>query len=363
MSVKTKRKIKPQGYHLPYPFQLESGEKLPEVKIAYETWGHINSSRDNVILVCHALTGDSHAHKTGRNSLPGWWDGIIGPGKALDTNKNFIICSNILGSCYGSTGPTSINPITGQEYRMDFPQITVRDMVKLQYQLIKYLGINSLKTVIGGSLGGMQVLEWAVSYPEIVGSIIPIATDVQHSPWAIGFNKAARQAITNDPTWNNGDYEDQPTRGLNLARVIAMLSYRTRPNFGEKFGRELCGEYENYYDYSGKPKFQVESYLKYQGEKLVNRFDANTYLYLTRALDLFDLSRGRGSISEVLGGITADTLSIGISSDILYPPDDQKCFTEQIPNAKYKEIESIHGHDGFLIENEQLRNIVNSFLE
>ena len=346
------------------PFKMECGGVLPEVEIAYETYGRLNNDKTNVILVCHALTGDSHASGWNDGSYkgdiaPGWWEGSIGRGKPFDPEKYFIICSNILGSCYGSTGPYSINPATGRKYRMDFPQMTVRDIVKMQKKLIDSLGIRKIKSITGGSLGGMQALEWAIMYPDMVESIIPIATSARHSAWAIGINEIQRKVIMEDPAWNGGNYDVQPHCGLESARMLGMITFRTQESYQQKFGRRIRKE-------PGKgivPFYEVESYLRYQGEKLVNRYDANTYIYISRTCDLHDVTKGRGTIEEALGSIKAKTLSVGIDTDILYPPAEQKEIAGHIPGAEYKEIVSIHGHDAFLIEFGQMNKILDEFLE
>ncbi len=361
------------------PFILENEEKLFSAEVAFQTYGKLNSEGTNAILLCHALTGSSHAagiitkdeilnsenyeflskHNEMNFGKVGWWNDLIGPNKAFDTNKYFVICSNFLGGCYGTTGPTSTNPKTNKNYGIDFPTYSIRDMVKLQYHLINHLGVNKLKTIAGGSLGGMQVLEWAIMFPDIVESIIPIATAVKHSDWAIGFNKLSRQVIFNDPKWNNGNYNKQPYDGLSLARMIAMTSYRSYDNFNIKFNRKTI-LYQN--DKFQRDNYQVENYLNHQGDKLVKRFDANTYLYITYAMDQHDVCRNRGKMKDVLSGITIPSLNIGISSDILYPPEEQKEITSNIPNAKYVELKSIYGHDAFLIEFEQLNKIISEFL-
>jgi len=359
------------------PFQLDCGQSLAPVNIAYETYGHLNSAGSNAILICHALSGDAHAagegvydreilqripfYKSMRQGQKGWWDGMIGPGKTFDTDRYFVVCSNVLGSCYGSTGPASVNPQTGKPWQADFPQITVRDMVRAQYLLLKKLGVNRLVTVSGGSLGGMQTLEWALMYPHMVRSIIPIATSARHSAWAVGFNHLARHAVRNDPAWCNGYYRRQPEAGLALARQIGMVSYRTDISFGHRFGRQRQKNGRHYFDHSNL--FTVENYLNHQGRKLVNRFDANSFLLLTRAIDLHDAGKDRGSLEEALAQIQAKTLCIGIDSDILYPAREQQEIAALISNSRYAEIHSDNGHDAFLIELEQMRKAIEPFFE
>lgn len=341
---------------------LQSGKILTDAELAYETFGSLNANRDNAILVCHALTGDSHA--AGTDDDPGWWEGIIGPAKALDTNQYFIISSNVLGGCSGSTGPSSFDPVTGLPYAMSFPTITIRDMVQAQNQLVSSFGIERLYSVIGGSMGGMQVMEWAVSFPDKVETIIPVATCGRFSAMGIAFNNAMKQAIFNDPDWNNGDYYGKsfPEKGLNLARRIGMITYRSFDLYEKRFGRSLPEPVD---PYGIESEYQVEQYLSYQGKKLVNRFDANSYLYLMKAMDLHDVSVGRQDYLQALALIQARTLMIGIDSDILFPAkemqNDAECLQSMGKRAEYREIRSVYGHDAFLIEFEQINEMVIDF--
>ena len=295
-----------------------------------------------------------------QGEVPGWWDPLIGPGKAVDTRRHFVICPNVLGGCYGTTGPSSPDPETGEPYRLSFPRYTVRDMVAVQARLLDLLGIDSVRAVIGGSMGGMQALEWAATYPERVRSLVSIAVGARHSAWAIGLNEVARRAITSDPVWNGGDYApgSQPEAGLGLARAVAMLSYRSVDSLEAKFGRERVSASRDLLVHS----FEIESYLDYQGVKLVKRFDANTYLYLTKAMDDFDLAEGRGRLKQVLQKMTMPSLVMGITSDVLYPEPEQLALVEGLPNAEYARISSPHGHDAFLIEFPQLAARLRRFL-
>ncbi len=344
------------------PLVLECGKTLAPLTVAYETHGCLNDEGTNAVLICHALTADAHAagyHSSGDQS-PGWWDGLVGPRRAFDTKKYFVICPNILGSCYGTTGPSSLDPQTGEPYRLAFPPFTIRDLVAVQKKFLDVLGVNRLAAVCGSSLGGMQVLEWGISHPDFCETIIPISTAARQSAWCIGLNTAARAAITSDPVWNNGCYTQQPMKGLAAARMVGMLSYRSAVELERRFGRHRQNAAADRFD--GNNLFQVESYLQHQGEKLGKRFDANTYIYLSRAMDLHDVTYGRAPLPEVLGSIKARTLSIGVSSDIRYPTVEQKELVSFTPNACYAEIDSIHGHDAFLIEFDQLNAVIKNFL-
>jgi len=342
--------------------QLECGKTLTPVTVAYETYGRLNGDGTNAVLICHALTANAHAagYHASTDEAPGWWGGLIGLQRAFDTRKYFVVCPNILGSCYGTTGPSSINPANGEPYRLSFPQFTVRDIIAVQKKLLDQLGVKRLATVCGSSLGGMQVLEWGITYPEFCETIIPISTAARQSAWCIGLNTAARSAIMSDPVWNQGFYEQQPMNGLATARMIGMLSYRSAEELEQRFGRRRQNSATDRFDPDNL--FQVESYLQYQGEKLGKRFDANTYIYLSRAMDMHDVTHGRAPLPEVLGCLKARTLCIGVSSDLRYPTHEQKEIVRFTPNAVYQELDSIHGHDAFLIEFDQLNAIIKAFL-
>ncbi len=328
------------------PFVTEYGETIPAPTIAYQSWGTLNKERNNAVIVCHALTGNTAADE--------WFDGLFGPGKTLDPESQFIICPNVLGSCYGTTGPTSVNPETGNPYRADFPKVTIRDIVRLQQRLVDHLDITGIEMLIGGSMGGMQALEWSIMDDRPQSAVL-IGMGKAHRPWAIGISHTQRQAIYNDPNWNDGYYsEDQPPKdGLALARQIAMISYRSDADYEQKFGRALQ---------NGNQQFEVESYLNYQGKKLVNRFDAVSYVRLSQAMDSHDVARNRKSYEEVLAQVNIPILVIGIESDNLYPVEEQYELVRLLNNARYRRLQSPHGHDAFLIEFDQLNNIIKPFL-
>ena len=356
------------NYKIPGILRLESGKSLSNVRIEYEMYGKMNADKSNVILICHALTGDAHAagfHKGDKK--PGWWNIVIGPNKAFDTEKYCVICSNILGGCKGSTGPSSINPETGKVYGISFPVITIEDMVHAQKELIEHLGVKQLLAVAGGSMGGMQVLQWTVSYPEMVKKAIAIATTASSTPQQIAFGAIGRKAITDDPKWNGGDYygKEIPVQGLALARMIGHITYLSDASMQKKFGRLEQDEAGMDHSLDRSPNYQVESYLNHQGDTFTKRFDANSYLYVTKAVDFFDLLKN-GSLIEGFTGVTAKYLVISITSDWLYPPyQSQEIVSALIANgvdAQYEEIRSQYGHDAFLLEEGQLSYLLKGFL-
>jgi homoserine O-acetyltransferase len=348
---------------------LESGKKLGPITIAYETYGKLNESKSNAILILHALSGDAHVagYHEGEDK-PGWWDDAIGPEKAFDTNKYFVICSNVIGGCKGSTGPSSINPQTGKPYGIDFPIITIKDIVNAQKHLIDYLRIEKLLSVAGGSMGGMQVLEWLTAYPDKIKSAIPIATATKHSPQQIALNEVGRQAIMADPNWNNGDYygSEPPARGLSLARMVGHITYMSDQSMEEKFGRQRKNGNGASKFSAINADFEVEGYLHYRGNNFVKRFDANSYLYITKAMDYLDISKGR-PLHETFRGIDAKVLVIAFKSDWLYPIYQsleivKACKIAGV-DATYCEIESTYGHDAFLLELESETHLIKHFLK
>jgi len=349
---------------------LESGSRFGPVTIAYETYGSLNSQKNNAILVLHALSGDSHVagYYSEDDPKPGWWDIMVGPGKGINTDKFFVVCSNILGGCMGTTGPCTINPKTVKAYGTDFPVVTIGDMVRAQKALMDHLGIEKILAVIGGSIGGMQVLEWAVRYPDIVQSAIPLASTTKHSALAIAFNEVARQAIMTDPNWNSGNYYEgeKPDMGLAIARMIGHITYLSDDAMRHKFGRRLQGRSDFSFNFGAD--FQVESYLRYQGTKFVERFDANSFLYITKASDYFDLERqhGNGSVVEAFSNARAKFLVISFTSDWLYPTYQSKAMVQAIKknglDVSFCEIEAQWGHDAFLLPNERLTTLIKGFL-
>jgi len=379
-----------QFVDLPKPLALDCGRELFPVRIAYETYGTLSPARDNVILVCHALSGDAHAagfaarppvestrdgfraeeRDAGQVRGLGWWDGMIGPGKAFDTDRFFVVSTNLLGGCGGTTGPSSINPATGRPYGSDFPVITVADMVRTERAFLDEIGIRRLAAVSGGSLGGMQALEWAVLYPDDVDAIIPIASTHALHPQGVAWNAIARNAITSDPDWQGGHYYGTgraPTAGMGVARMVGHITYLSAPALATKFGRRLQSGDDIRYVLT-EPEFEVESYLRHQADAFVKRFDANTYLYTSRALSYFDLARqyGGGSLAEALRNVQARALFIAFSSDWLYPPSGSKELASALrslgKSVELHVIEAPYGHDCFLLEEARQTPMIQKFL-
>lgn len=348
--------------------RLQGGAVLGPVTLAYETYGTLNAKKDNAIVICHALSGDSHvaAHPDVPGQKLGWWESAVGPGKAFDTDRYFVICSNVLGSCYGSTGPSSIDPQTGHPYGLSFPIVTVSDMVEAQRVLLDALGIDQLLAVVGGSLGGMQALQWSVAYPERVRSAIVLASTARSSAQSIALNEVARQAIYADANWDRGGYYGRipPHSGLALARMVGHVTYLSEASMKAKFGRRLRNREE--YGFGFAPEFQIESYLQHQGHRFTERFDANSLLYITKAIDYFDLSFGLPSLAEAFRAAAARFLVVSFSSDWLYPPAQSKELVRALLqngiDATYVEIQSDYGHDAFLLEIDRLAGLTQDFL-
>lgn len=356
------------------PFSLEGGGSLTDVTVAYETWGTLNSDASNAILVCHAWTGDSHVSGAASKGHPtsGWWEGVVGPGRAIDTDKYFVVCSNVLGGCQGTTGPASAHPVDGKPYGLRFPVITIRDMVRAQAHLADSLGIQRWHAVVGGSMGGMQALEWAIILPDRVGALVAIASCAEASAQQIAWSSIGRRALLHDPAFNHGNYYDAgpdggPWVGLSTARMVAQVTFRTDSRFSEKFGRRLKKENFNAEGIDLFSEFEVEGYLDHHGDKLVRRFDANSYLYIGKAMDLHDVGRGRGGVVAGLARIKAPTLTMSIDSDILYPAYQQEIIQQHLrnndPRNRHVTIHSIEGHDGFLIETVAVGAGIREFLQ
>ena len=351
---------------------VESGRTLGPVTLAYETYGALNETASNAVLVLHALTGDSHAagYYDKADPKPGWWDIMIGPGKPIDTDRYFVVCSNVIGGCMGSTGPSSVDPATGRPFGLNFPVITIGDMVRAQKRLVTHLGITKLLCAIGGSMGGMQVLEWAVRYPDMVRSAVPLATTTKHSALAIAFNEVARQAIMADPKWQCGDYYDgeTPGHGLAVARMIGHITYLSDESMRQKFDRRLQDRCEISFNFE-EADFQVESYLRYQGQKFVDRFDANSFLYVTKAADYFNLeaAHGGGSAVSAFAKARCRFLVASFSSDWLYPTYQSRAMVQAMKknglDVSFVEIEAKWGHDAFLLPNARLSGMLESFLD
>lgn len=353
------------------PFVLEGGGALRDISLAYETWGTLAADAGNAILVCHALTGDSHAAGPAVEGhfAPGWWDGLIGPGRAIDTDKYFVVCANVLGGCQGTTGPASPHPEDGRPYASRFPVVSIRDWVRTQAALADHLGVDTWLSAVGGSMGGMMVLEWAIMFPHRVRSVVPIATCVAASAQQIGWWSSGRRVVQLDPKFRGGDYYDAepgdgPHEGLAAARMISQITFRSDDVFTDRFGREVVEPLNG--GFSLWQRFEVERYLEYHGDKLVRRFDANSYLLLTKAMDLHDLGRGRGGLVPALTRITAPVAAMGITSDMLYPAYQSREVVEAVNaaggEADYLELDSPHGHDAFLLEFDQVGEALTKFL-
>jgi homoserine O-acetyltransferase len=351
-------------------FEPELGGTLGDVTLAYETWGVLNGRADNVVLLTHALTGDSHAAggpPSGGRRRGGWWDPMVGPGRPIDTKQYFVVCSNVLGGCAGSTGPASVDPETGEPYGARFPVVTIRDMVRAQKRLLDGLGVRRLALVIGGSIGGQQALEWAVEFPDFVEKAAPVAATGALGPQGVGMSEIGRRAIMADPNWQDGSYYGTgktPEDGLAIARMAGMMTYQSAPGQWERFGRRPAGRPALFEEFGGR--FEIESYLHYQGRDLVGRFDANSYLYLTRAMDLYDVASGYDSETEALSRVSAGLLFVGITSDWLFPAREVKDTAEKArragAGAHYAEIDTLSGHDAFLKDWAELGEAVTPFI-
>jgi len=356
----------------PANLRLTNGRTLGPIRVAYETYGELSPTRDNAIFVCHALTGDAHlaGKRRADDRKAGWWDELVGPGKGLDTNRYFVICANALGGCQGTTGPGSIDPATGQPFGLRFPFLTVGDIVQVHAELVRSLGIERLLAVVGGSLGGMQVLDWAARYPERIASAVCLASAARLSAQGIAFNCVGRRAITTDPNFHQGDYYEQPTGpsvGLALARMVAHITYLSENSIEQKFGRRLQHSDALAYELGHETEFQVESYLHYQGSRFIERFDANSYLYFTRAMDYFDLAEAHGSLQQALSATAARFLITSYTTDWLFPTSQSIELVNALVAARkqvsFVELTSPYGHDSFLLEVEPLAELLRPFLD
>ncbi len=374
--------VAPQDFVYPRPFTFKNGQELTGLTLRYETYGTLNSTRDNAVLICHALSGNHHAAgwHTPADKKPGWWNNLIGPGKAVDTRRFFVICANVPGGCSGSTGPSSINPATDEAYGLRFPALTILDMVRAQKLLLDHLGVAELHTVIGGSMGGMTAMLFAIEFPRLTRRLLAMATTAREGAQAIAFNEVGRQAIMQDPAWLNGDYtrEGGPRVGLAIARMMAHITYLSDASMERKFGRRTIQSREQSPQLSAELaqqpatadfnlQFEVESYLRHQGQTFINRFDANSYLYITRALDQFDLDHAYGSLENAFAPVLAESLVVGFTSDWLFPPEQNRQIAQALlragKRASYAELATDLGHDSFLLESEELYALIRGFLE
>ncbi|MBN2304252.1 MAG: homoserine O-acetyltransferase [Anaerolineae bacterium] len=362
--------VQRQIAHFDEPLHLRSGGRLPAYTLAYETYGTLNTDRSNTILICHALSGDAHVagyHTGDPNEKPGWWDDAVGPGKMFDTDRFFVICANVLGGCQGSTGPSSPAP-DGQPYALRFPLVTIADMVDAQARLLDRLGIRRLFAVAGGSMGGMQALQWAVAHPERVSATLFLASTARSTPQQIAFNETGRQAIYADPNWNGGNYYGGPVpaAGLSVARMVGHITYMSDTSMERKFGRHLQDHPALPYTLEG-PEFAIESYLAYQGRKFVERFDANSYLYVTKAIDYFDIGADYGSLEAAVARAECPFLVVSFSSDWLYPADQARELVHALESTgqqvEYRHVDAPFGHDSFLVEVDRMTDIVGGYLD
>ena len=364
IQTQTVRVVEPDA-----PLRLKCGKDLSPIDVAYETYGQLNEQKDNAVLICHALSGNAHAagYNSTEDTKPGWWDIMVGPGKAIDTNKYYVICSNFLGGCSGTTGPSDTNPTTGKPYGLDFPIITIEDTVLVQKLLLDKLGIGHLLAVIGGSMGGMQVLQWSVSYPDFVDSAICIASTTRLNPQSIAFDAVGRNAILADPNFDNGQYHghELPSRGLGIARMIGHITYLSEESMRNKFGRQLRTSDKYSYDFNSE--FSVEAYLDYQGQTFIERFDANCYLYLSKAMDYFDLAQEYGSLRKAFANSNCRFLIVSFSSDWLFTPQQSEEVVEALgaedKDVSYCDVYSPYGHDAFLLEAETLGDLIAGFVD
>jgi len=362
--------VRPRDYTHAEPFVFKSGQTIQGFTLRYETYGTLNATRDNAVLVCHALSGDHHCAgwHSPSDRKPGWWNNLIGPGKAVDTRRFFVVCANVLGGCQGSTGPSSIEPATGRPYGIRFPFVTIPDMVYAQKLLLDRLGVAELHAVMGGSMGGMTALMFAMEYPQFTRRQVIMASTANESAQAIAFNEVGRQAIMQDPAWNNGEYprDGGPRVGLAIARMMAHITYLSDAGMDRKFGRRKR-ESAGGEAYTFDAQFEVESYLRHQGESFINRFDANSYLYITRAIDQFDPARAAGSLEQAFAPVQAESLVVGFASDWLFPPEQNRAIALALlragKRASYAELATDLGHDSFLLESEELYALVRGFLE
>ena len=353
-----------------HPFTLKNGQALSGFTLRYETYGTLNATRTNAVLICHALSGDHHCAgwHSPEDRKPGWWNNLIGPGKAVDTRRFYVVCANVLGGCQGSTGPSSIDPATGRPYGSSFPFVTIRDMVHAQKLLLDHLGIAELHAVIGGSMGGMMALLSAIEFPHLVRRVLAMATTARESAQAIAFNEVGRQAIMQDPAWNHGDYprDGGPRVGLAIARMMAHITYVSDASMDRKFGRRKK-DTAAADAYTLDPQFEVEGYLRHQAQSFINRFDANSYLYISRALDEFDLEQAYGSLEQAFAPVHAESLVVGFASDWLFPPEQNRAVALALlrsgKRASYAELATDLGHDSFLLQSPELYGLVRGFLE